>query len=65
MAEWLSERVSPERLYSEIKWGSWIWFALAAELLKDTLPVAETGNAATLPHSFTPGGGAGSSGPGE
>ena len=39
MAEWLSERVSPERLYWEIKWGSRIWFALAAELLKDTLPV--------------------------
>ena len=27
-----------------------IWFALAAELLKDTLPVAETGNAASLRH---------------
>jgi len=34
VAEWLSERVSPERLYWETKWGSLIWLELAAQLLK-------------------------------
>ena len=42
----LNERVSPERLYLETKWGLLISFELAADLLKDTLPVAETVNAA-------------------
>ena len=48
VAELLPERVSPERLYLEIKWGSLISFELAADLLKDTLPVAETVNAASV-----------------
>ena len=48
VAELLCERVSPERLYLETKWGSLISFELAAELLKDTLPVAETVNAASI-----------------
>ena len=48
VAELLPERVSPERLYLETKWGSLISFELAAELLKDTLPVAETVNAASI-----------------
>jgi hypothetical protein len=34
VAELLSERVSPERLYLETKWGSLISFALTAGLLK-------------------------------
>ena len=38
--------MSPERLYLETKWASLISFELAAHLLKDTLPVAETVNAA-------------------
>ena len=42
----LNEHVSPERLYLETKWASLISFELAADLLKDTLPVAETVNAA-------------------
>ena len=42
----LNEHVSPERLYLETKWGSLISFELAADLLKDTLPIAETVNAA-------------------
>ena len=42
----LDEHVSPERLYLETKWASLISFELAAHLLKDTLPVAETVNAA-------------------
>ena len=42
----LDEHVSPERLYLETKWGSLISFELAADLLKDTLPIAETVNAA-------------------
>jgi hypothetical protein len=48
VAELLSERVSPERLYLEIKWGSLISFELTAELLRDTLPIAETVNAASI-----------------
>jgi hypothetical protein len=44
----LNEHVSPERLYLETKWGSLISFELAADLLKDTLPIAETVNAAGL-----------------
>ena len=48
VVELLAERVSPERLYLETKWGSLISFELAAELLKDTLPVAETVNAASV-----------------
>jgi hypothetical protein len=42
----LDDHVSPERLYLETKWASLISFELAAQLLKDTLPVAETVNAA-------------------
>jgi hypothetical protein len=49
----LNERVSPERLYLETKWGSLISFELAADLLKDTLPVAETVNAAGVSCSTT------------
>lgn len=48
VAELLSERVSPERLYLETKWASLISFELTASLLKDTLPVAETVNAASI-----------------
>jgi hypothetical protein len=44
--ELLDDHVSPERLYLETKWASLISFELAAHLLKDTLPVAETVNAA-------------------
>ena len=44
----LNERVSPERLYLETKWASLISFELAADLLKDTLPIAETVNAAGI-----------------
>lgn len=40
--------MSPERLYLETKWASLISFELAAHLLKDTLPVAETVNAASV-----------------
>ena len=46
LSELLDEHVSPERLYLETKWASLISFELAAHLLKDTLPVAETVNAA-------------------
>ncbi len=48
VAELLCERLSPERLYLETKWGSLISFELAAALLKDTLPVAETVNAHSI-----------------
>lgn len=48
VAELLSERVSPERLYLETKWGSLISFELTACLLTDTLPVAETVNAGSV-----------------
>jgi hypothetical protein len=44
----LNEHVSPERLYLETKWGSLISFELAVDLLKDTLPIAETLNAASV-----------------
>jgi hypothetical protein len=44
----LKEHASPERLYLEAKWASLISFELAAHLLKDALPVAETVNAASL-----------------
>ena len=40
--------MSPERLYLETKWASLISFELAAHLLKDALPVAETVNAASV-----------------
>ena len=46
LLELLDGHVSPERLYLETKWASLISFKLAAQLLKDTLPVAETVNAA-------------------
>lgn len=48
LSELLTEHVSPERLYLEVKWSSLISFELAAELLKDTLPVAETINASSV-----------------
>jgi hypothetical protein len=48
LAELFTEHVSPERLYLEAKWSSLISFELAAELLKDTLPVAETANACSV-----------------
>ena len=48
VTELLAERVSPERLYLETRWGSLISFELTAELLRDTLPVAETVNAASI-----------------
>jgi hypothetical protein len=48
LIELLSERVSPERLYLEVKWSSLISFKMAALLLKDALPVAETVNAASV-----------------
>ena len=46
LSELLKEHVSSERLYLETKWASLISFELAAHLLKDALPVAETANAA-------------------
>ena len=46
LSELLPEHASPERLYLETKWASLISFELAAHLLKDALPVAETVNAA-------------------
>jgi hypothetical protein len=48
LSELLKEHVSPERLYLETKWASLISFELAAHLLKDALPVAETVNAASV-----------------
>ena len=48
LAELFTEHVSPERLYLEAKWSSLISFELATELLKDTLPVAETTNACSV-----------------
>ena len=48
LLELLDGHVSPERLYLEIKWASLISFELAAHLLKDTLPVAETVNGASV-----------------
>jgi hypothetical protein len=48
LPELLDEHVSPERLYLESKWASLISFELAARLLQDTLPIAETINAATV-----------------
>jgi hypothetical protein len=48
LTELLRERVSPERLYLEVKWSSLISFKMAALLLKDALPVAETVNAASV-----------------
>jgi hypothetical protein len=48
LSELLPEHVSPERLYLEAKWASLISFDLAAHLLKDALPVAETVNAASV-----------------
>jgi hypothetical protein len=48
LLELLDGHVSPERLYLETKWASLISFELAAHLLKDTLPVAETVNAASV-----------------
>ena len=48
LAELLTEHVSPERLYLETKWGSLIAFEPAANLLKDTLPIAETVSANTV-----------------
>jgi hypothetical protein len=44
----LHEHVSPERLYLESKWASLISIELTAQLLKDTLPIVETINAATV-----------------
>jgi hypothetical protein len=48
LSELLTEHVAPERLYLEVKWSSLISFELATELLKDTLPVAETINASSV-----------------
>jgi hypothetical protein len=48
LSELLTEHVAPERLYLEAKWSSLISFELATELLKDTLPVAETINASSV-----------------
>lgn len=48
LAELLTEHVSPERLYLETKWGSLIAFQPAANLLEDTLPIAETVSANTV-----------------
>jgi hypothetical protein len=48
LAELLTEHVSPERLYLETKWGSLIAFEPAANLLEDTLPIAETVSANTV-----------------
>jgi hypothetical protein len=48
LADLFSEHVAPERLYLEAKWSSLISFELATELLKDTLPMAETINASSV-----------------
>ncbi len=48
LVELLADHVSPERLYLETKWGSLMAFELTANLLKDTLPIAETVNASTV-----------------
>jgi predicted nucleic acid-binding protein len=48
LANLFSDHVAPERLYLEVKWSSLISFELATELLKDTLPVAETINASSV-----------------
>lgn len=48
LSDLLPEHASPERLYLEAKRASLISFDLAAHLLKDALPVAETVNAASL-----------------
>lgn len=44
----LTEHVSPERLYLETKWGTLMAFEPSAELLRDTLPIAETISANTV-----------------
>jgi hypothetical protein len=54
LTELLRERVSPERLYLEVKWSSLISFKMAALLLKDALPVAETVNAASVRNDEIP-----------
>jgi hypothetical protein len=48
LGELLTEHVAPERLYLEAKWSSLISFELATQLLKDTLPMAETINASSV-----------------
>jgi hypothetical protein len=48
LSELLTEHVTPERLFLEVKWSSLISFALATEMLKDTLPVGETINASSV-----------------
>lgn len=48
LADLFTEHVAPERLYLEVKWSSLISFELATDLLKDTLPVAETINASSV-----------------
>ena len=48
LSELLTEHVTPERLYLEVKWSSLVPFELATEMLKDTLPVVETINASSV-----------------
>jgi hypothetical protein len=39
---WLRGRTSPEWLYLETQWGSWIPFEKVADLWKEVLPVGES-----------------------
>lgn len=45
---WLAGRASPELLYLETKWASFIPFAKVADLLKEVLPVAPSTNHETV-----------------
>ena len=46
--QWLTGHTSPELLYLETKWASLIPYAKVVDLLKDVLPVTETGNQETV-----------------
>ncbi|GGO83985.1 hypothetical protein GCM10011348_29180 [Marinobacterium nitratireducens] len=48
LAQRLPERISPERLFLETKWGSLASYGLTVDLLKEVLPLDEQLNAITL-----------------
>jgi len=50
-AVWLRGRTSPELLYLETKWGSWIPFERVADLLKEVLPVGDSTNSRDRPRT--------------
>jgi hypothetical protein len=48
LSTWLPERTSPELVYIEAKWASYMAFDKTASLLQDVLPISASHNGATV-----------------